>query len=386
MQLKVLLVDHISAIGGAERSMLSLLEKMPTEEIDYKAVVPGRGPLARAIEKLPQVKLTFMPQSSWRWFNKNWISLLKLLLSLPLQMIEIVKWRNLFVQEAPDIIHFNINRIITPVIAAYFTNIPTVMHFRDLPSNVTPYFFGGESTFYWIMNCCRIWIANSTATHQEVTAHSRRKVFCIPNGIDVEKFDRRRKEVPVFPSTEKIKIIMVASLTTIKNIDTYLEVAAELLKEDNSITFYLAGTGKEKDVSYYEQKAETLSITKDFYFLGQIENIPALLEQMDLMVHTTLKESFGRVFVEAMLAELPVVTFDKGGAKDVVENGVTGILVPPDKQALVSAIKRILPDEAMRKAMGRAGRKRALKHFTLNENISKTLEVYQSFFAERYDP
>ncbi len=90
-------------------------------------------------------------------------------------------------------------------------------------------------------------------------------------------------------------------------------------------------------------------------------------------------ETGGLSAIEAMAFGLPVVASRTGGLPEVVEDGVTGILVPPgDSKALAEAVVLLLHDPALRRRLGQAGRQRVLDEFTLDRVLPQTLNVYQS--------
>jgi glycosyltransferase involved in cell wall biosynthesis len=116
-----------------------------------------------------------------------------------------------------------------------------------------------------------------------------------------------------------------------------------------------------------EARTETLGLTKRVRFLGFREDIPALLQAVDLVAHTSVApEPFGRVIVEGMLAGKPVVATRAGGACEIIEDGVTGRLVTPgDPDALAQILRGLIerPEEARR--LGRAGQVSAGQRFSV---------------------
>jgi glycosyltransferase involved in cell wall biosynthesis len=98
-----------------------------------------------------------------------------------------------------------------------------------------------------------------------------------------------------------------------------------------------------------------------------------------VFVMPSLYETFGISVIEAMAFGLPVVATNVGGLPEVVQDGVTGILVPPkDPNALADAVIRLLRDSDLRRRMGDAGRERVLKEFRVDRIVEQTLKVYQS--------
>src|SRR5262249_31786566 len=114
------------------------------------------------------------------------------------------------------------------------------------------------------------------------------------------------------------------------------------------------------------RRAKDLGIADRVHFLGFRTDVAYLMRMVDIVLHTSVAaEPFGRVILEGMLAERPVVATDAGGAREIVLNGLTGLLVPPgDPQALRVAMAELLPDAERRRGMGMLGRQRAIADFS----------------------
>jgi len=125
--------------------------------------------------------------------------------------------------------------------------------------------------------------------------------------------------------------------------------------------------------------AADLGIEHRVRFLGYRTDIPDVMHAMDLMVLPSHREPFGIVYVEAMLAALPVIACNAGGAPEVIVDGETGRLVPPrNPEALAAALEKLLrAAPVQRAAMGEAGRRRALEFFTLDRMVDETVAVYR---------
>ena len=101
-------------------------------------------------------------------------------------------------------------------------------------------------------------------------------------------------------------------------------------------------------------------------FLGFHQDVDSFMDRIELLVVPSIAyESFGMVILEAMKHRKPVICSDFGGMKEVVEHGVTGLVVPAgDKQALAKAIVALMSDAGVRRQMGEAGSRRLAEHFT----------------------
>jgi glycosyltransferase involved in cell wall biosynthesis len=118
--------------------------------------------------------------------------------------------------------------------------------------------------------------------------------------------------------------------------------------------------------------AERLGIREAVDFAGQSRGVPDLLRDADLLLLPSRWEGFGFVLIEAMLMELPTVSFDLPAAQEIVVDGVTGLLAPQgDVEALGAAMTALLTAPARARDLGKAGRLRALSNFTLERAVSE---------------
>jgi glycosyltransferase involved in cell wall biosynthesis len=129
---------------------------------------------------------------------------------------------------------------------------------------------------------------------------------------------------------------------------------------------------------FLEHRVCELGLRERVTFLGHCANVPALLQQSDVVVSSSHVEPFGICLIEAMACEKPVVATRVGGIPEVVDDEKTGILIPPRRPAdMAKAVKRFLDDPALRQEMGRAGRKRVERLFTAEVHADKVLASYQ---------
>jgi glycosyltransferase involved in cell wall biosynthesis len=133
-----------------------------------------------------------------------------------------------------------------------------------------------------------------------------------------------------------------------------------------------------------EQTADELGIADRFKLFGFRRDVADLMQAIDVMCLPSRREPFGLVYVEAALAEKPVIAVDAGGAPEVIARGDTGLLVPPsDVPSLADAIFRLLDNRASAAAMGRRGRELALERFQWPRFIEQLRDVYDRVLAER---
>jgi glycosyltransferase involved in cell wall biosynthesis len=378
---KVMMVDHYSGIGGAELSLAGLLEATPEGLGYWSAAFPTEGPIVDRL-RAGGFEVHVVPAEGWRWWIDGDVPRWKFYASLPLQAWSLLRWVSFFRRTSPRLVHFNINRLVEPVLAAWLLRIPSVMHFRDIPSRIEARFAVGWRGFYWLMRRASAWIANSSATARDVEPYSKEPVRLVHNGVDLVAFDRAAMEgtgpAPDGPETAA----MVALLVPWKNHGLLLDVASVLKRRGRRFRILVAGKGNGDWDAHLREAARERGVDDVVQFLGHVSNVPALLRGISVLVHTTSEEPFGRVFLEAMAAGLPVVAARSGGALDVVEDGVTGILVPPgDAEAFADALARLFDDPALRQRLGNAGRRRAEERFSLERHVKAVLEIHREVLA-----
>ena len=164
-----------------------------------------------------------------------------------------------------------------------------------------------------------------------------------------------------------------------KGIRFLLEAAAQLKPKFPDLKVVLAGDGFERPE--LARLAGDLGIGSDVTFLGWVPNadLPPYYRAAAVSVIPSLEEGFGIPAAEAMGCEVAVVASDAGGLPEVVEHGVTGLVVRRgDSGALAQAIGSLLADPARRRMMGQAGRQRALRLF----DWDRTAEQFEQLYAE----
>jgi glycosyltransferase involved in cell wall biosynthesis len=128
--------------------------------------------------------------------------------------------------------------------------------------------------------------------------------------------------------------------------------------------------------------ARRLGLDDAVLFLGERLDVAALLAAVDVLLVPSWYEPFGRVAIEAMMMELPVVATSIGGTKEVVRDGVDGIVLPPRQPMLwTEAVIGLLADPQRRAEMGRSGRARVLSEFGPARHAGAIAESYRQLIT-----
>lgn len=180
------------------------------------------------------------------------------------------------------------------------------------------------------------------------------------------------------PEAEPPVLIMVARFAEPKDHLTLLKALSGLKQLNWSLQ--LAGNGAGRPRA--ERLAEDLGIAERINFSGVCEDVSARLAASQIFVLSSRREGFPLTVLEAMRAGLPVIASDVGGIGEAVEDEKTGFLFPPgDVERLKFRLERLINDPQLRQKMGKAGRARFLKHFTLEPVVNKTLLLYRELVA-----
>ncbi|HMO80756.1 MAG TPA: glycosyltransferase family 4 protein [Pyrinomonadaceae bacterium] len=151
-------------------------------------------------------------------------------------------------------------------------------------------------------------------------------------------------------------------------------VSVLMEKYPNIRLFFVGGGGEESGVVDYVSKTGLDSKVK---FAGFRKDVAACMKACDLVVHPSLSEAFCQVLIETMSVGTPLISTDVGGAKEVIEDGVTGTLVPPaDAASLEKAVEEVLSDRARAEAMANVGQSFVRNTFTLERMIDRQYELY----------
>ena len=182
-----------------------------------------------------------------------------------------------------------------------------------------------------------------------------------------------------------IRVTYVSRLEKRKGTDVFLAAAMKLVAAHDDVVVELVGRDVTAD-DQFEGYASLLAglspmLRKRIVFRGEVDDAELLraYRDCDIFCVPSRFESFGLIYLEAMRAAKPVVACAVGGVPELVEDGVTGILVAPDSVAgLSAALERLVRDPALRAAMGVAGRQRFEDRFTADKMVERTLTAYEA--------
>lgn len=201
------------------------------------------------------------------------------------------------------------------------------------------------------------------------------KFRIIPHAIESKQSFNIKHKI----SDDSIKILFVGRMEPRKGFDTLLRAIPKVLERFSNVHFDFCGSSEKSILDSAEKR---LSSESRVTFHGYVErnNLNKFYKNCDIFVAPSIYESFGMIYLEAMRFGKPVVACNSGGTPEVVENGISGILVSPSNaDQLANALIRLCTSESLRKKMGQAGQIRISKFYSLDKLGEATLNHYQSF-------
>lgn len=212
-------------------------------------------------------------------------------------------------------------------------------------------------------------------------AHGRGDVRLIPNGVPFQLIRRICEQTERMPG----RVLFVGRLERMKGVDVLLAAFAEVVSGQRAaVSAHLRVVGDGSQKENLQRLAQDLGIANRVTFVGRIPSDEVCREyaQAEIFAGLSRSEALGNVFLEAQAAGCAVVTTRIGGIVDVIADGSTGLLVPPDNPgAAAAAIERLLASPEERARLAAAGIEHA-KNFNWNIIAEKYAEAYQDLLKE----
>jgi len=161
---------------------------------------------------------------------------------------------------------------------------------------------------------------------------------------------------------------------------------ARLLKDSDDISIVIAGSSDLGPENYKEKlNALTahLGINNKVVFTGFRDDLPEVIAALDVAAVPSIAEPFGRVIVEAMAMEKPVVVFNAGAAREILSGDCGMIIEPGDNKGFIKAISGLLADRARCKKMGSRARDVVLEKFSIEKNILEIEGFYKKLLKKQ---
>lgn len=385
----MLYVMHTSAAGGAGRSLRYLIEHFPRGAVDATALCPP-GPIVNQL-RAGGVQVRPIPGVSM-FHSAEGIPL------RGLRLLELLRtmWhmrhggviRRAIAQVRPDLVHLNDRGMLHAARIARRAGVPVVMHARSVADSGTP----------WVGRLSAALVRRYVDRVIAIDESVRRSLRGLPN-VEVIY---NPYPTPPGPSgstraSAVVRVTYLTGLLTFKGIWDLLE-AAHLLRNRHDIQFLVAGGNSRPEAfhrslggrlahlfgfapdveSAVREWVERQGLGTTVRLLGQVDRVEEVLRQTDILAFPSHLNGPGRAVFEAGAHGIPAIVALKDRVEDVVEDGVTGLIVPPsDPPRLADAIIRLADDPALRRRLGTAARSRYAAQFEPAAAAHRMLQVYR---------
>lgn len=376
---RVLLVNHVGAVSGAEGSMLTLARHLDRRRFEPVAAVPA-GRLARELDDL-EVTVGLIPELRLSRAN---------LWSVLVGGIRLRSWaakvRVAAEELAADLVAANSLTAALGCSMRLSDDRPVVWHARDLQAPE-------RAVRYVIPRVTRIAAISACVADALIDGHrqARSKTVMIHNGVDTLLFQPQRSTLQVREELglpDGVPIVgTIGQLVPWKRQDVFLEAAAHILAHQPDARFLVVGAdmfGEHPDyVAELHDLTENLGLDDRVTFTGFREDIASVMSTLDVMIHPADNEPLGRVILEAMSLGVPCVAVDRCGPSEIITDGDTGILVrEADPGQMGARVVELLSRQGAAERMGRAARRRINEQFTAERMARLTEGLYEEAVAE----
>jgi glycosyltransferase involved in cell wall biosynthesis len=368
---RILILTRTTALGGAERLLANALPYLDRERFDYRLVALDEGgPLARACREAG------LPFHALPWPS-------------PLDPRNALALRRLLVSERIDLVHAHLPLTgALARVACRGLGVRVVYTEHNVQSRYrTPSRWLNAATYGWQEHVVAVSEGVRASAEERIGRAARERTLVIPNGVDFELLDREAAEQPGpgLPRRPRSAVVVLvpASLAWRKGQDVLLD-ALERLRDRTfpPLVVWLAGDGPDGPALAARVVAGPLA--GSVHLLGRRDDVFALMRLADVVALPSRYEGHPLALLEALALARPVVAARVGGVPEIVADGVSGLLVPPeDSVALAAALDRLRRDPALRRRLGEAGARDARRRFDVRRTVAALEDVYTRCLSTR---
>jgi glycosyltransferase involved in cell wall biosynthesis len=380
----ILYVNAVADLYGGSRALLDLIARLDTARYRPLVLVPSDGPLVKHLNECNVVTVTLPQLAIVRRKILHWRTFARFAVSSIVSVWQIVA---LIFRYRVHLVHTNVGIIFAPAVAAAICGVPHVWHVREF-MNERPKLWAIYSRLIVALSS-RV-ICTSTATRRQFESLLVRygdtiQVIC--DGLDSRKFQLSDVVAQRREGRQSNVIITIGRISVGKGQRVLMRAYARVHANHPDWQLVIVGDsfpGNELDSVALHKLANELGIYDFVRFTGFVEDVRSLLSRSQIFVlPSVIPEGFGLVALEAMAMGVPVIAPRLGGPLDIIEDGVSGILVPPgDDNALSDAIEKLVSDPLRRQSMSIAGRKRCLGSFPVEQTAALVQDLYRTILTQ----
>jgi len=374
--MKVLIVHSSAGLYGADRCLLSIAEGLVSRDDEAHVALPNEGDL---VGELRRVGATVHILDTVV-FRRDIFSA-KGILRLLKAPASIYRLARLMRREKYDLVHTNTGVTVGGAVAAKIVHIPHIWHFREILSEFGLFLRIHELAVSLLSD--RIIFITEAVREQFSRSRIRKMSKVIHDGIPTADFESTLAE----RENGRIVITTIGLLAPYKGQNVFLAALASAIGQGVDLEAYIVGDVY-GDRHHYRKSLESLAKELDLsdrvHFTGFQEDVQPFLEKCNFFVIPSIREEgLGIVILEAMAAGRAVIASNGGGTREIIDDGIDGILVPPaDSDRLAEAICRLARNTEERRKLAARGKEKVKEKFSEEAMIASVIDFYHEVLAQ----
>lgn len=379
--MKVLYISHYAGLGGAQKSLLAMIDYLRPMGVEPFVLIPCHGPVEEQFRRLnipyEVVRFTSMRKPSQGKCRDRVEGFLRKKINYLTAYKISRKYKGQF-----DLIHANSSLAFFGCYLKRRLQIPLVWHLREFGDLDYPLSFIGGNEY---SKCCYenadalIAISKTIQSHYSKAIAPNGRYRLIYNGVDETVIPSKKM---TDKSERPLRLCIVGGVTNGKNHRDLIEAAALMPK--GSVEVDIIGSGDDTLQEELTRLAEKLGVSDIIRFCGQDNDICAKLSKYDVGLVTSINEAFGRIIIEYMLAGLVVVASNAGACPELIDDGLNGLLYElGNPSSLANCLTRLVNDHELLERLGKAGHAKAMSQFTAKNNATEVYNLYKELTSDK---
>lgn len=394
--LRVAIVEETAKIGGAEINILNLLSVLDARQVELLVFVPHNGAYEEALRsrgaQVHRLNTPHFYSISFFWRNHKVLNPVAIIINFFLLLIFAHAIRTAAREYNIEILHTNgILAHLAGGLASRWLGCSCVWHMQDIIEphhRLRRWFFRRAAAIL----ADRI-IAISPPVSEQLGPALHPRVVLLPYGLDLTRFQNGPKSCSSgflrdFAG-DRLLVGLTGRFARWKGQHIFLEAARQLVEQRSDLAFVLVGDASLGEPDYATQLhmlVEDVSLRDYVLFAGWQSEMPRVYKQLDILVLASIEpEPFGLVLLEGMASRLPVIATNHGGPAYFIQDGITGLLVPPaDPYTLAQQIGRLADSPALRNHLADNARLEVESHYNIFSHVVQLIEIYRDLWRVKH--
>ncbi len=327
--MKICFVSHTADLGGGERSLIQLVKSFSENKINCCVVLPKDGPLEQEISKYAKI---IKSEYEW-WTLKRGSKRQRVKTGLKVHINGAERLLDKIRDEKFDLIYTNTSVICEGALVAKKLNIPHVWHIRELGEKDHGFIFkfGFANTAKLINKYSDKVILNSSAVLREFDKYIEpSKCDVVYNSVSVSQNLIDQKSLINFKNENSFKLIIAGTISRKKGQVDAIKATLNLLSRDLNVELIILGNCRDEALWEKLNKLISESKHKEAIQIHSFQENPyCVMKNADCLLVCSRNEAFGRTIIEGMLLNIPVISTNRGGVPEIIDDNINGLLYEP---------------------------------------------------------